>query len=209
MILRMLIRAAWIVIASPAVLLLAPASASAADQTITDFEGVQQAAWSAHDAAAYTAAFDQNADIITSLGWHWAGQTEAARNLGVGFRLVYARAHLRLSDVQVRTLTPELSFVTLNWSIEGARTIDGGLPAGEQHGLETQLLQRRGQSWLVLSQQDTAASAPLPTSSPSAEPAIPAVTAFPTSPPPVRRCIFARANGQCMMYGKSKKTPAS
>ena len=208
---RKLISAAWILVASPAALLLASGPASAADQTIDQFEAVQQAAWNAHDAAAYAAAFDENADIITSLGWHWTGQAEAARNLGDGFKFVYARAQLGVSDMHVRTLTPELALVTLSWSIDGARTLDTGLPAGALHGVETQLLQRRGESWRILSQQDTAA-APVPTppraSSQSPEQATPPATTFPATPPPVRRCVVARANGQCLIYGKPKPAPA-
>ena len=207
---RKLISAAWILIASPAAFLLASGPAIAADQTIDQFETAQQAAWNAHDAAAYAAAFDQNANIITSLGWHWAGQAEAARNLGDGFKFVYAHAQLRVSDAQVRTLTPELALVTLSWSINGARTLDTGLQAGEQRGVETQLLQRRGESWLILSQQDTAAApvpAPLRASTQSPEQATQPATTFPATPPPVRRCIVARANGGCLIYGKPKPAP--
>ena len=218
---RKLISAALILIASPAAVLLASAPAIAADQTIDAFEAAQQAAWNAHDAPAYAAAFDQNADIITSLGWHWTGQVEAARNLGDGFKFVYAHAQLRVSDVHVRTLTPELASVTLSWSIDGARTLDTGQQAGQQHGVETRLLQRRGESWLILSQQDTATAAPLPAPSntpPSSAPppapsqgpeqAAPPATTFPVTPPPVRRCIVGRANGQCLVYGKPKPAPA-
>src|SRR5579863_6879516 len=87
---RLLGSAVRIMAASLAGCLLAPANASAADQTVTDFEAAQQASWNAHDAAAYTAAFDKNADIVTSLGWHWTGQAQAETNLGDGFKLVYA-----------------------------------------------------------------------------------------------------------------------
>lgn len=209
---RKLISAAWILTASPAAFLMVPGTAIAADQTIDAFEAAQQSAWNAHDAAAYAAAFDQDADVITMLGWHWTGQAEVARNLGDGFKVVYARAHLRLSDARVRTLTPDLALVTLSWSIDGARTLDTGLSAGEQHGLETQVLQRSGESWRILSQQDTAATAPAPAASPASpqtpEQAAPPATAFPATPPPVRRCIVARANGQCMIYGKPKPAPA-
>ncbi|GAA0320434.1 hypothetical protein GCM10009087_33450 [Sphingomonas oligophenolica] len=208
---RKLISAAWILIAAPAAFVLASGPASASDQTIDAFEAAQQAAWNAHDAAAYAAAFDEHADIITSLGWHWTGQAEAARNVGDGFRVVYAGAHLIVSDVQVRTLTPDLALVTLSWSIDGARTIDTGLPAGQQHGIETQLLQRRGESWRIISQQDTVV-APVPTplraSTQFPEQAAPPATTFPTTPPPVRRCIVGRANGQCLVYGKPKPAPA-
>lgn len=208
---RKLISAAWLLIASPAALLLASSPAFAADPTIDVFEAAQQAAWNVHDAAAYADAFDQNADVITMLGWRWTGQAEVARNLGDGFKVVYAKAHLRISDVQVRTLTPDLALVTLSWSIDGGRTLDTGLSAGEQHGLETQLLQRRGESWVILSQQDTASSVAMPAASPASpqtqQQAAPPATTFPATPPPVRRCIVARANGQCMIYGKPKPAP--
>jgi len=206
--LRKLISAAWILTAAPAAVLLASAPAFAADQPVDQFEAAQQAAWNAHDAAAYAAAFDQKADAITMLGWHWTGQAEVARNLADGFKVVYADARLRISDVQVRTLTPELALVTLGWSIDGGRTLDTGLRTGEQHGLETQLLQRRGESWVILSQQDTAAASPTPTASPASmqtsQQAAPPTTTFPATPPPVRRCVVARANGQCLIYGKPK-----
>lgn len=114
--------------------------------------------------------------------------------------------------MQVRTLTPDLALVTLSWSIDGARAIDTGFAAGEQHGLETQLLQRRGESWRILSQQDTASAAPVPPASPASPQAsgraAPPATAFPATPPPVRRCVVGRANGQCLIYGKPKPAPA-
>lgn len=175
----------------------------AADRTIDEFEAAQQAAWNAHDAAAYAAAFDPNVDIITSLGWHWTGQTDAAHNVGDGFKFVYAGARLQVSDVRTRMLTPELASVTLRWAIAGARTLDTGLPAGEQHGFETQLLQRREGSWIILVQQDTATAASPPPLLLPAQSTPPAAT-FPTTAPPIRRCVMARKNGDCLIYGKAK-----
>jgi uncharacterized protein (TIGR02246 family) len=201
--LRKLIRAACILTFS---LTAAPAIA---DPAVDAFEAAQQAAWNAHDAAAYAAAFDPEADVITALGWRWTGQAEAARNLGDGFKIVYAKAQLSLSGAQVRTLTPDMAFVTLNWSITGARTIDGASDAGEQHGFETQLLERRGTGWIIHSQQDTASAAPLPTSLAFPERTAAPTAAFPTTPPPVRRCVIARKTGECVLYGKAKPAPAN
>lgn len=201
-------------LALPMALLIASEPANAAGQTVAEFETTQQAAWNAHDAGAYTAALAADAEIVTSLGWHWTGQAEAARNLGEGFKFIYARAHLRLADVHVRMLTSELASVILKWSIDGARTITGGTDAGTQDGIETQLLQRHGESWLVITQQDTVATpspAAAPTSPPasaqSPEQAVPPAATFPTTAPPVRRCVVARANGNCLIYGKPKPPP--
>jgi uncharacterized protein (TIGR02246 family) len=75
-------------------------------QTIADFEAAHQAAWNAHDANAYAAAFAPDAEIVTSQGWHWVGQTEAAHNLSDGFKLVYAQAHLQIAILKTRTIPP-------------------------------------------------------------------------------------------------------
>ncbi len=175
-------------------------TAFAQDQSIEEFEVAQQASWNSHDAGAYAAAFDTNAEIVISLGWKFVGQAQAASNFGDGFKYIYAQASLRLSKVKIRMLTSDLALVTLGWAIDGARTIDTGLPAAAQHGLETQLLQRRGRSWMILSQQDTAAVSLPPSPAQAAKP----VEAFLTTPPPIRRCIMARANGNCLIYGKAK-----
>ncbi len=183
------------------------APALAADASIDRFEAAQAAAWNAHDAAAYSAAIDPDADVITSLGWRWHGQAEAARNLGDGFKLVYAQARLAIANVEVRALTSDLATVTLTWSIDGARTFHGEPATGARHGYQTQLLQRNGAGWTILAQQDTEITAPPPAAPQYASPeAIAPVARFPTTPPPVRRCILARANGDCLIYGKAKPT---
>jgi uncharacterized protein (TIGR02246 family) len=192
-------------VASALILAASSAPAYAADPSIEAFEAAQAAAWNAHDAATYTAAFDPDADIVTANGWHWAGQAEAARNLADGFKIVFARARFGVSEVEARALAPDVSLVTLAWVLDGARTIDGAQEAGPQHGFETQVLQRRGTGWAILSQQDTAAGAPLPQSEAYPDRTATPATAFPTTPPPVRRCVIARANGDCVLYGKPKQ----
>ena len=51
------------------------------------------------------------------------------------------------------------------------------------------------------------AAAALPASPQYPDSANPPPAAFPTTPPPVRRCIVARKTGECLLYGKAK--PAS
>jgi uncharacterized protein (TIGR02246 family) len=176
------------------------------DAIVQSFEAQQQLAWNNHDAEAYSAAFTQDADIVTPLGWHWTGREEAARNLRDGFKLVYAGSHFQTVDIRVRTLSPDLVLISLTWVISGARTPDGAAPLGEQHGIETQILQRAGNRLLILSQQDTIAPATMPQTSSQQTPTdvVPAPAAFPITPPPVRRCVLARANGECLIYGKPK-----
>jgi len=187
------------------------AAHAASDASIAAFEQGQQAAWNAHDANAYAAAFAPDADVVTSLGWHWAGRDVVARNMGDGFRLIYARSVFRVTDIDVRTLSPDLTLVRITWSLSGARTPDGAASIGEQQGIETQLVQGRGEHRMILSQQDTIltsqpASAPQTTATQASatQAPAPAATSFPTTPPPVRRCIVARANGDCLVYGKPK-----
>lgn len=184
--------------------------AHGAEQTVDAFEHAQQAAWNAHDAVAYAAAFAPDADIITSAGWHWTGQTEAARNLGDGFKLIYAQARFRIVDFTVHAINPDLMSVSLRWSITGARTIEGRPQTGEQQGWQTQLLQRRAGRWSIMSQQDTLVATAQPSvPNPSVADAPPAPARFPTTPPPLRRCVLARSNGDCLVHGKAKPAPAS
>lgn len=190
-------------------LLAAAGTANAADQSIAEFEAVQQAAWNAHDAQAYAATFAPDAEIITYLGDHWTGQAEAGRNSGNSFRLDYAHARRRIMDLRVHALTAELVSITMTWAIDGVQTADAGTQ-GQQSGLETQVVQRHGDSWLVLSQQDTATPQPQPQPAAAWSPdrARPAATTSPASVPPVRRCVVARGNGECLIYGKAKPPPA-
>ncbi len=182
------------------------AARAATDPSIEAFERGQQAAWNAHDATAYAAAFAPDTDVVTSRGWHWIGRDAVARNMGDGFKLIYARSALRITDVDVRPLAPDLALVRITWSIAGGRTPDGAAPIGEQQGIETQILQGSGDRRLILSQQDTIATTEPAGASPvsATQAPIPAAATFPTTPPPVRRCIVARANGECLLYGKPK-----
>ncbi len=182
------------------------AGAATTDASVEAFEQAQQAGWNAHDAQAYSAAFAPDAEVITSLGWHWTGRDDVARNMADGFRLIYANGVFRISDVSVRPLSPDLALVWIRYTISGARTPDATASAGEQRGIETQLVQGTGAHRVILSQQDTIlasgsdGTAPVSAGPTSAAPA----ASFPTTPPPVRRCIVARASGDCLVYGKPK-----
>jgi uncharacterized protein (TIGR02246 family) len=182
------------------------AIASAADDSaVQSFEDTQQASWNAHDARAYASGFSDDAEVVNSLGWRWSGRGETERMISDGFKLVYAQSRLQTTIVTVRALSPEFVSVVLKWSMTGARTPDGAASLAPQNGIESQLLQRRGDNWQILSQQDTVTT---PAAALSAEATSPAASAspasFPTTPPPVRRCILAHANGNCLIYGKPR-----
>jgi uncharacterized protein (TIGR02246 family) len=194
----------WAIVATSILFGAAQPANAATDGAIETFEQGQQVAWSAHDAGAYSRAFAPDADVITALGWHWVGRDDVARNMADGFKLIYARAAFRIVDSTVRPLSGEMALVRIKWTITGARTPDGAAAIGEQHGIETQILQRSGGRWSILAQQDTALSTLAATPSPAASTPAVAATRFPTTPPPVRRCIVARANGDCLVYGKPR-----
>jgi uncharacterized protein (TIGR02246 family) len=203
---KVLIRA---IVAASLAVGAAHAADAAGDAAIETFERGQLAAWNAHDSRAYAEAFASDADVITALGWHWTGRDDVARNMDDGFRLVYAHALFRIDDIDVRALSADVALVRMEWTVTGARTPDGAAPVGEQHGIETQVVQGTGPRRAILLQQDTlstpsARSAGVTPSSATAPTPIPAATRFPTTPPPVHRCIVARANGDCLIFGKAK-----
>jgi uncharacterized protein (TIGR02246 family) len=178
---------------------------AAEDNAVQAFEDTQQASWNAHDARAYASAFSDDAEVVNSLGWRWTGRGETERMIGDGFKLVYAQSRLQTTVVTIRALSPQLMSVVLKWSMTDARAPDGGAPLGPQNGFESQLLQRGEGGWQILSQQDTVTLSPpaLPAEAASTTAAA-SPASFPTTPPPVRRCILAHAAGGCLIYGKPK-----
>jgi uncharacterized protein (TIGR02246 family) len=178
---------------------------AADDSAVRSFEDSQQASWNAHDARAYASRFSDDAEVVNSLGWRWSGRGETERMISDGFKLVYAQSRLQTTVVTVRALSPELVSVVLKWSMTGARTPDGATYLAPQNGIESQLLQRRDGNWRILSQQDTVtAQAPALSAEGTSPAASTSPASFPTTPPPVRRCILAHGNGNCLIYGKPK-----
>lgn len=121
---------------------------------IEALEQEQAAAWSAHDAARYARLFTEDTDVVNVLGWHWKGRAELERKLTRAFALVFARSQLRVHDVSVRLLRPDVAIAHVPWTMTGALSPTGGATPPQQ-GLQTQALVKRGGRWRIAAFQNT------------------------------------------------------
>ncbi len=172
--------------------LASTAIAAPADEVaIRNIQTAQEVAWNVHDAHAYAALFTDDADVVNVFGWHWKGRAELEKKLGQAFSYVFAASRLHIDDVTIRILSSDLALAHTTWSMTGARSLDGTAGNMPQKGIQTQVLQRMGGRWRILSFQNTRL---MPEQS------------FPTggSPEQVKaaqphRCLLANRQGNCLI----------
>ena len=182
-----------------AVLAAAPAAAQGTDEAaIRAIEARQEAAWNAHDIAAYVQPLAPDAQFVTALGLWWKDRAETQRKMGYAFRTLFARSRLHIDDVAVASLSPDVAIAHLGWTMESALRPDGS-DAGTLHGIQSQTLRRTGAGWQIASAQDTLV---VSERSPVAE-AAPAPAIAP--PAKTKRCLLARSNGACLITKKSRQ----
>lgn len=146
-----------------------PAAADQAkDQAeIRSLQARQAEAWNKHDAAAYAALFTETTDVVNVLGWWWKGRAELAQKLTAAFAVMFRESSLTITAVTVRFLTPDIAVAHVSWSMTGAKA-PPGIPEPRQ-GIQTQVLQRQGGTWLIAAFQNTngVPEVPFPTGAPS------------------------------------------
>jgi uncharacterized protein (TIGR02246 family) len=151
---------------------VAAAAAVSADEAadaaaIRAVQARQAETWNAHDARAYAALFAEDGDVVNVLGWWWKGRAEIAEKLTAAFAFVFRESTLTITDTKVRFLTPQIAVAHVTWTMTGARTPPGA-PEPRQ-GIQTQVLQKVGDKWLIAAFQNTNAlpERPFPTGPPA------------------------------------------
>ena len=157
--------------AAVALAIVAAAPGVSADEAadtaaIRTVQARQAETWNAHDARAYAALFTENGDVVNVVGWWWKGRPEIAEKLTAAFAFVFRDSTLTITDTTVRFLTPQIAIAHVTWTMTGART-PPGIPEPRQ-GIQTQVLQKVGDKWLIAAFQNTHAVPEMP---------------FPTGPP--------------------------
>lgn len=131
-------------------------AAQADDQAaIRAVQAGQEASWNAHDATAYAALFTEDADVVNVLGWWWKSRAELEKKLGFAFKSVFAHSSLHIEGVAIRFLTPDLAVAHVTWSMAGATSPDGSGANIPQRGIQTQLLRKIDNRWLIATFQNT------------------------------------------------------
>ncbi|MFL5237730.1 MAG: SgcJ/EcaC family oxidoreductase [Chthoniobacterales bacterium] len=150
----------------------AAAADNAADEAaIRKLETQQEEAWNRHDAKAYADLFTNDGDCVNIVGWWWKGRAEIEKKLTDAYAFVFAQSVLKIADVDVRFLNPDLAVVHVRWTMTGARTPQG-LPTPQQ-GIQTQLVQKSAGNWRIAAFQNTNSIPEMafPKGAPSAQPA--------------------------------------
>ena len=131
------------------------ASANGDEAAVRAVEVRQAQTWNAHDIHAYGALFTNDADVINVLGWWWKSRAELEAKLGAAHQGPFRLSVLSIGDVTVMFPAPDVAVAHVTWSMTGALTPDGNPAHVPEHGIQTQVLLRRGGAWLISAFQNT------------------------------------------------------
>ena len=158
------------VLVAVAIVMLSAVGYAAPSSDNADIRAVvtrQGDAWTRHDPKAYAALFTEDCDVVNIVGWWWKGRAELEQKLGAAFAVVFRDSQLTITEVQVRSLSPDIALAHARWTMSGART-PPGMPEPRE-GIQTLVLKKIAGQWLISGFQNTL-SVP--------------ERAFPTAPPP-------------------------
>lgn len=136
-------------------------SAETADQSTVDEQAIralQQAqadAWNAHDIRAYATLFAEDAHVVNVLGWHWRSRAELEQKLGRGFAWAFAGSALTIEDVEVRFVGADAAAAHVRWTLAGARSPTGAVTDIPRQDVQTQVLRKQQDRWLIAFFQNT------------------------------------------------------
>jgi hypothetical protein len=70
-------------------------------------------------------------------------------------KTVFSLSKLTIDEVDVRFLSPDIAVAHVIWSMQGALSPSGTVSDIPQHGIQSQVLQKRSTGWLIASFQNT------------------------------------------------------
>ena len=82
-------------------------------------------AWNRHDAEAFSLAFAEDADFTNVLGMSAHGRTEVAKFHAPIFATIFKDSSLKIDDVKVRFIKPDVAAVDEWWEMTGIRDRNG------------------------------------------------------------------------------------
>lgn len=132
---------------------------------------LQQAdAWNRHDAAAYSALFTADCDVVNIVGWWWKSRAEMQAKLTRAFSSVFRDSTLTFTDAQVKFLAPDIAVAHARWTMTGAK-MPPGMPAPGA-GIQTLVLTLHAGEWRIAEFQNTLSKPqhPFPTARQATQP---------------------------------------
>lgn len=131
---------------------------------------LQQAdAWNRHDAAAYSALFTPDCDVVNIVGWWWKSRAEMQAKLTRAFSSVFRDSTLTFTDVRVKFIRPDIAVAHASWKMTGMH-MPPGMPPPDA-GIQTLVLTKSAGQWRIAVFQNTLSKPerPFPAGSPMSQ----------------------------------------
>ncbi|MGH9794913.1 MAG: SgcJ/EcaC family oxidoreductase [Candidatus Acidiferrales bacterium] len=141
-------------------LVLAGAAWATASAQPSDEEAIRQiparfeAAWNQHDMNALASLFAEDADFVNVAGTWWKGRQEIEQAHARTHATIFRISTLRLGQVKVRFLKPDVSVAHVSWGLSGDANPDGA-PRPPRAGVMSLVVVKQNGLWLVASAHNT------------------------------------------------------
>ena len=117
-------------------------------QAIDRLVGDMVAAWNRHDAAAFAAAFAEDAEFTNVFGMVQQGRAGIEAAHAPIFMTMFKDSRLTATETKLRMIRPDVAAVELRWRMTGARDPMGN-PWPERAGILNWIVTLHGDSWLI------------------------------------------------------------
>ena len=111
-------------------------------------------AWNRHDARAIANLFAEDGDVVNVVGWWWHGRSQIEKQLRDAHAFIFKESVLTHDEVHIRFLDSRVAVVHVRWSLVGHKNPDG-TPGQSRKGVETYVLQKQEEKWLIAAFQNT------------------------------------------------------
>ncbi len=112
-------------------------------------------AWNAQDLDAMEAIFVADADFVNVVGFWWKTRRQIRKAHDYGFRRIFQNARVEITELKVRSLTPEIEVIHAVSTLDGQSGADGE-EAGQRIAVISMVVQRQADAaWRIVSCQNT------------------------------------------------------
>ena len=147
---------------------LTPLWPAAAPDNAKDTEAIKriesrwQEAWNTHDMKALASLVAEDVDFITVAGTWLKGRQAFEEHHAARHAMQFKESVWETTDVQVKSLGPDIALVHVSWGIKGDKDPDG-TPRKPRRGIFTRVVTKEGGEWSIKASQNTNISgAPAP-----------------------------------------------
>lgn len=127
---------------------------------IREIVAAQAASWNRQDAVSWSAAFDEDAELIDVCGRLVRGKSDIETFYAVAFASIYRASHVTVTIRKTAFPGRDVAVVDCDYALRGYDALPAGIfPSDGDGTLRTRvryLLQRNGPAWLIISAQHTA-----------------------------------------------------